>query len=101
MNPVTGMRRHTLLLTCLLALVVFAPAAYAVQFHAAHSDPVAPVILGVTTILFVALLGRFGARQLGLPSVIGELSMGILISNLAYYIGFDMIIVLREVPATT
>ena len=35
----------------------------------------------MTTILFVALLGRFGARKLGLPSVLGELSMGILIGN--------------------
>ena len=73
MKPVTGTRRQSLQLTCLLALAVFAPAAYAFQFHAAHSDPVAPVILGVTTILFVALLGRFGARHLGMPSVIGEL----------------------------
>jgi hypothetical protein len=90
MKPVTGTPRPALQLTCLLALVIFAPAAFALQFHAAHSDPVAPVILGVTTILFVALLGRFGARHLGMPSVIGELGMGILIGNVAYYIGFDM-----------
>ena len=98
MNPVNLPRRR-LQLTCLLALAVFAPAAAAIQFHTSHSDPVAPVILGVTTILFVALLGRFGARHLGLPSVIGELGMGILLGNVAYYIGFDMIIVLREGPA--
>jgi Kef-type K+ transport system membrane component KefB len=98
MNPVNLPHRR-LQLTCLLALTVFAPAAAAIQFHTSHSDPVAPVILGVTTILFVALLGRFGARHLGMPSVIGELGMGILLGNVAYYIGFDMIVVLREGPA--
>ena len=64
-----------------------------------HSDPVAPVILGVTGILFFALLGRFGARRLGQPSVLGELVMGVLLGNLAYYFHLDLIIVLREGPA--
>ena len=99
MNAVTGSHHQRLQLACLLLLAAFAPSASAFQFEAAHSDPVAPVILGVTTILFVALLGRFGARNLGLPSVIGELGMGILIGNVAYYIGFDMIVILREGPA--
>ena len=98
MNPLIRSRHHSLQLGCLLTLAAFAPAASAIQFHASHSDPVAPVILGVTTILFVALLGRFGARHLGMPSVIGELGMGILLGNLAYYIGFDMIVILREGP---
>ncbi len=61
-----------------------------------HADPIAPVILGVTGILFVALLGRFGARRLGQPSVLGELIMGIVLGNLGYLLGIDMIEVLRE-----
>ena len=69
------------------------------QFHTSHSDPIAPVLLGVTGILFMALLGRFGARKLGLPSVLGELGMGILIGNLAYLLGFDLVVILREGPA--
>ncbi|HEY9199034.1 MAG TPA: cation:proton antiporter [Gammaproteobacteria bacterium] len=64
-----------------------------------HSDPVAPVILGVTGILFLALLGRFGARKLGQPSVLGELVMGVVLGNLAYYLHLDLIMVLREGPA--
>lgn len=64
-----------------------------------HQDPVAPVILGVTSILFFALMGRFGARKLGLPSVLGELGMGIVVGNLAYFFHFDLIMVLREGPA--
>ena len=47
----------------------------------------------------MALLGRFGARKLGLPAVLGELGMGILIGNLAYLFSFDLILVLREGPA--
>ena len=84
---------------CLLALVAMPGTASALQFHTPHSDPIAPVLLGVTGILFMALLGRFGARKLQLPSVLGELGMGILIGNLAYLFGFDLIIVLREGPA--
>ena len=64
----------------------------------AHSDPIAPVILGVTGLLFVALLGRFSARKLGLPSVLGELTIGIIAGNLAYTYGFDLMLLLREGP---
>ena len=81
---------------CLLLLPVVASA---VEFHISHNDPVAPVILGVTGILFVALIGRFSARKLGFPSVIGELIMGIVVGNLAFYYQLDLIMVLREGPA--
>lgn len=61
-----------------------------------HADPIAPVILGVTGILFFAVLGRFGARKLGQPSVLGELVMGVVLGNVGYALGFDFIEVLRE-----
>jgi len=64
-----------------------------------HRDPIAPIILGVTGILFVAIIGRFGARRLGQPPVVGELVMGIVLGNLAIPLGLDLIIVLREGPA--
>ena len=86
-------------LLVLLLILLFPSIASAVQFHASHSDPVAPVILGVTGILFFALIGRFGARKLGVPSVLGELFMGIVIGNLGYYFQFDLMMVLREGPA--
>lgn len=44
-----------------------------------HGDPIAPVILGVTSILAFAVIGRVGARKLGQPTVLGELLMGILL----------------------
>lgn len=62
----------------------------------AHSDVIAPVILGTTSILFFALLGRFAARRLGQPSVLGELIIGILIGMLGYAFKIDFIEVLRE-----
>ncbi len=63
-----------------------------------HGDPVAPVILGVTSILAFAVIGRVVARRLGQPTVLGELLMGILLGNVAWYLGFDLITVLREGP---
>lgn len=64
-----------------------------------HADPIAPVILGVTGILFFAVLGRFAARKIGQPSVLGELLMGVLLGNIGYWFGSDFIQVLREGPA--
>jgi len=63
---------------------------------AGHSDPIAPVILGMTAILCCALLGRYLARRLGQPSVLGELVMGIALGNGLYWLGLDFITVLRE-----
>jgi len=97
--PLPNKHKYLLYPSCLLALLAIPSAVSALQFHTRHSDPIAPVLLGVTGILFVALLGRFGARKLGLPSVLGELGMGILIGNLAYLFGFDLIVILREGPA--
>jgi Kef-type K+ transport system membrane component KefB len=93
-----SLQHHRRLLALLLLLLLPSSAA-AFQFHVSHSDPVAPVILGVTGILFVALIGRFSARKLGFPSVLGELLMGIIVGNLALYFSFDLLIVLREGPA--
>jgi Kef-type K+ transport system membrane component KefB len=63
-----------------------------------HGDPIAPVILGVTSILFFAVVGRFVARKFDQPTVVGELLMGILVGNVAWYMGIDLITVLREGP---
>jgi Kef-type K+ transport system membrane component KefB len=63
-----------------------------------HGDPIAPVILGVTSILAFAVIGRVLARRLNQPTVLGELVMGILLGNVAWYLGVDLITVLREGP---
>ena len=82
-----------------ICLLLSPSVAAAVEFHISHNDPIAPVILGVTGILFIALIGRFSARKLGFPSVIGELLMGIVVGNVAFYYRVDLITVLREGPA--
>jgi len=51
---------------------------------AAPSDPIAPVISGITLILPAALARRFAARKLGPPSVLGGLLVGVLLGNLLY-----------------
>jgi len=79
-----------------LMLLVISSGAFAVAGPASHGDPIAPVVLGVTGLLFVALLGRFSARKMGLPSVMGELTIGIIVGNLALFFQFELILVLRE-----
>ena len=64
-----------------------------------YVDPVAPVILGVTGILFFAIAGRFAARKLGQPSALGEVIMGILIGMLGHFFGLELVVLLREGPA--
>ncbi|PWY54841.1 cation:proton antiporter [Legionella qingyii] len=61
-----------------------------------HVDPVAFVLLGVTTIFFFAIIGRYTARRINQPSVLGELLIGILIGNVFYYYGFPLAVLLRE-----
>lgn len=61
-----------------------------------HTDPVASVILGVTTIFFFAIIGRYLARCCNQPGVLGELLMGVLIGNCCYWAGSQLVIVLRE-----
>jgi len=91
---------HAALMRSALFLVAIAMpvSAYAIHFGPEHSDPIAAVILGVTSILFFAILGRFAARKLRQPSVLGELLMGVILGNLGYYFGSDLIILLRQGP---
>jgi Kef-type K+ transport system membrane component KefB len=70
--------------------------AVAMANTATHSDPIAPVILGVTGILVFAVAGRYFARRFGQPSVLGELIIGIVTGNMIYLLGGDFILVLRE-----
>jgi len=75
------------------------PPSLAAGLFGGHDDPIAPVILGVTGILFFAILGRFAARRLNQPSVLGEVLIGIVIGVFGSYLGLELIIVLREGPA--
>ncbi|MDH5547479.1 MAG: cation:proton antiporter [Gammaproteobacteria bacterium] len=81
------------------SLLLFFPFTASANNNGMHTDPIAPVILGVTGILLFALIGRFIARRFGQPSVLGELIMGVILGNIGYYFGSDFITVLREGPA--
>jgi Kef-type K+ transport system membrane component KefB len=88
------------LLKTISTVLLLAVATVAVAAIGGHSaDPIAPVILGVTGILFFAVLGRFGARKLGQPSVLGELLMGVILGTIGYVFSVDFLLVLREGPA--
>ncbi len=80
-------------------LIVFAAIlipAVALAAGGSHIDPAAPIILGVTAILVFAVIGRYFARRLGQPTVLGELVIGIALGNLVYLLGGDFILVVRE-----
>ncbi len=64
-----------------------------------HSDPVIPILLALTVVTLVALIGRELAQRLEQPSVLGELTIGILVGNIGYWLGSDMITVLRDSTA--
>ena len=48
-----------------------------------------------------ALIGRFAARFFNQPSVLGELIMGVLLGNLLYLFGYELMIILRQGVACT
>ncbi|MFA5960592.1 MAG: cation:proton antiporter [Tatlockia sp.] len=74
----------------------FFPALAAASAAQAHNDPVASVILWVTLIFFFALMGRYLAERFNQPAVLGELLMGVLVGNLFYWCGSELIVILRE-----
>ena len=53
-----------------------------------HSDPVAPILLGLAIIFIGAKAGALFATKCGQPAVLGELLAGALLGNLALF-GFD------------
>lgn len=56
------------------------------------------ILLGVIIVLSAATLGGALAKRLGLPEVLGELSMGILLGNLSLFIGWQFFNFVREMP---
>ncbi|HBI22545.1 MAG TPA: cation:proton antiporter [Legionella sp.] len=80
----------------IIVLLGFFPPLVFASSDASHADPIAPVILWVTAIFFFGVLGRYIARQLNQPGVLGELLMGVLVGNLCYFLGMPLAVVLRE-----
>lgn len=62
-------------------------------------DPVAIVIFWVTLIFLLGITGRNLAMRFKQPGVFGELMMGVLLGNLCYYFGIELLTLLREGPS--
>lgn len=70
--------------------------------HAAggHSDPVAPVLLGIILILLLAKLGGDVFERMNLPAVLGELTVGVILGNIALLTGWHGLDFLQPESAT-
>ena len=64
----------------------------------AHTDPVVTVIFWVTLIFFFGVLGRYFAKCLHQPKVLGELLMGVLVGNVCYFFSMPLAMILRQGP---
>ncbi|WP_206028684.1 cation:proton antiporter [Thalassoroseus pseudoceratinae] len=63
-----------------------------------HTNPVTPVLLGIVMILVLAKLGGDLFERFGMPAVLGELSVGILLGNFLFLTGSPVLEVLFHVP---
>ncbi len=61
-----------------------------------HEDPIAPILLGIIIILAAAKIGGGIFEKIGQPAVLGELVLGIIIGNLAYFTGWEFFAQLRN-----
>jgi len=64
--------------------------------HPTSHDPLSSVIVWVTVIFSCAIFGRYLARCLNQPGVLGELLMGVLLGNLGFAFDQPLMVVLRE-----
>jgi Kef-type K+ transport system membrane component KefB len=61
-----------------------------------HADPIVPILLALVLLTLAAVLGGRVMTLIKQPPVLGELVVGVLIGNLAYWFGNPGITVLRE-----
>lgn len=79
-----------------LLLLLVPAVASATGVSTAEHDPIAGVIFWLSLIFVLAIFGRFLARCCKQPGVLGELLLGIVFGNICYYLGMQMIVILRE-----
>ncbi|MFQ5863323.1 MAG: cation:proton antiporter [Candidatus Brocadiales bacterium] len=63
-----------------------------------HTDPANSVLLAIVIIIAAAKIGEEVAKRLGLPQVLGELVMGIILGNMYFFSGWDFFNFLHEMP---
>ncbi|MDF1757101.1 MAG: cation:proton antiporter [Legionellaceae bacterium] len=64
-----------------------------------HLDPAGGVILWGTLLLFMGIVGRYIAKLFNQSGVLGELLMGVLVGNVCYFAGMQLMFILRDSPA--
>ena len=79
-----------------IVLAGFFPAMVFANSDISHIDPASPIICWVTIIFFFGVVGRYIAKLMNLPGVLGELLMGVLVGNACYFFGMQLAIILRE-----
>ena len=52
-----------------------------------HTDPFAPVVLGLAFVITIAMVGHGLAGRFRQPPVLGELMIGVVIGNVGYWLG--------------
>ena len=81
-----------------LLLVFFSSYAWATS-PMSHSDPSSAIIFWGTILLSFGILGRYIAKSLGQPGVLGELLMGVVVGNVCYAYHVQLIVILRDSAA--
>lgn len=66
------------------------------EVSSSHGDPVVPILLALVLLTLAAVFGGRLMTLIRQPPVLGELMVGLLIGNLAYWFGNPGITVLRE-----
>jgi Kef-type K+ transport system membrane component KefB len=52
-----------------------------------HSDPFSFILIELAIIILVAIIGRWAAIKCNQPAVLGELLIGVILGNVAYWLG--------------
>ncbi|MBI2602239.1 MAG: cation:proton antiporter [Deltaproteobacteria bacterium] len=78
-----------------LTAFVFLVESLAYASETSHSDPIAPILLGLIILFTGAKAGGFVANKVGQPVVLGELLAGVVLGNLTLF-GFEGLQFLRD-----
>ena len=57
------------------------------QHGAGHVDPFSFILIELAIIIIVAIIGRWAAIRFDQPAVLGELLIGVILGNVAYWLG--------------